>query len=154
MRFGQVRHMDVDTNASTVATSPLIKVAAPGMHLGTPVDRSSRMTTRSPRSSKASATWLPIYPAPPVTSTFMDQTNECSFLGELRTKESHLAIARSRRAHPPGGPRFVAGKPHSSVKLNSGVWNTPSCAATLPQIIASHLLRSAPSSTTVSTSLV
>ena len=72
-------------------------------------------------------------PGPPVTSTVMDQTNECSCWENCAREKSHLSIVRSRLAQ---SPPFVAGKPHSSMKLNSGVWNTPSC----PQPFHRYLL--------------
>ena len=52
-----------------------------------PAMKLSRTTTRQPRSSKARTVWLPMYPAPPVTNTFI-----LTFLQFLQTAAEEFLI--------------------------------------------------------------
>ena len=57
------------TSAAQSRSVPLTKVAPAGTASACPVDRSSSTVTSCPAATSCAATTLPMYPAPPVTST-------------------------------------------------------------------------------------
>ena len=61
------------TSAASSRSVPLTNAAPAGTASGCPVDRSSSTVTSCPAATSCAATTLPMYPAPPVTSTLMEQ---------------------------------------------------------------------------------
>ena len=59
------------TSAAQSRSVPLTKVTPAGTASAYPVDRSSSTVTSCPAAPSCAATTLPMYPAPPVTSTLM-----------------------------------------------------------------------------------
>ena len=59
------------TSAAQSRSVPLMNAAPAGTASAYPVDRSSSTVTSCPAATSCAATTLPMYPAPPVTSTLM-----------------------------------------------------------------------------------
>ena len=59
----------VSTSAAQSRSVPLMNTAPGGTASACPVDRSSSTVTSCPAATSCAATTLPMYPAPPVTST-------------------------------------------------------------------------------------
>src|SRR5215469_1733154 len=72
------------TAAASARRSPRTNRAPGGTASACPVDRSSSTVTSWPAATSCAATTLPIYPAPPVTSSFMGPVLIATRRGYLR----------------------------------------------------------------------